>query len=404
VYPVPADAPPLLARHPELGKPANTWPYIDGDGNALGYVLRFEDRAGGKQFRPLTLWRPAAGGTAQWRWQSWPSPRPLYGLHELAQRPDAPVVVVEGEKACNAARLLLPDRVAVTSPHGSNSPTMADWSPLRGRSITIWPDADAPGLDYAVKVSERALRAGAVSVAIASPPDDVAPGWDAANALMEGWDAARASALIAEARPFSLKSRSSQSRARADGEGSGRGPSQRDTLSGLVTTGGVELWHDRDRVGYATVQVNGHHENWPLHSRDMKIWLTGEYHRATGGIIGANALEDTLRLLDARAVNEGPQHDWFVRVGQSWLPPRRSSADYTRKDGKIYFDLGDDTWRAVEIGPNGWDVVTTPPVKFLRSPATRPMPEPEQATCWRTFSDRSSMSTLTPTGCSWCLF
>jgi hypothetical protein len=111
VCPVPADAPALPARHPELGKPANTWPYIDGDGNALGYVLRFEDRAGGKQFRPLTLWRPAAGGTPQWRWQSWPSPRPLYGLHELAQRPDAPVVVVEGEKACNAARMLLPDFV-----------------------------------------------------------------------------------------------------------------------------------------------------------------------------------------------------------------------------------------------------------------------------------------------------
>jgi hypothetical protein len=46
--------------------------------------------------------------------------------------------------------------VAVTSPHGSNGPTVVDWSPLRGRSI--------------------------------------------------------------------------------------------DTLIGLVTTGGVELWHDRDRV------------------------------------------------------------------------------------------------------------------------------------------------------------
>ena len=46
--------------------------------------------------------------------RSWQPLRPIYGLADLAARPDAPVLVVEGEKAADAAAELLPDYVAVT--------------------------------------------------------------------------------------------------------------------------------------------------------------------------------------------------------------------------------------------------------------------------------------------------
>jgi putative DNA primase/helicase len=101
VMPVPADAPPPPAAHPKLGAPTARWAYSDSTGAALGYVLRF-DGPEGKEFRPLTLWRPAAGGKPVWRWESWPPKRPLYGLQRLAKRPTAPVVVCEGEKAADA--------------------------------------------------------------------------------------------------------------------------------------------------------------------------------------------------------------------------------------------------------------------------------------------------------------
>jgi hypothetical protein len=68
--------------------------------------------------RPLTLWRPTAGGKQQWRWESWPDPRPLYGLAELANKPAAPVVVVEGEKACDAARRLCGNGTLCQIPRG----------------------------------------------------------------------------------------------------------------------------------------------------------------------------------------------------------------------------------------------------------------------------------------------
>src|SRR5215472_5282900 len=98
VMPVPADAPAPPATHPKLGRPTKSWPYKDAAGGVIGYVLRF-DRADGKEFRPLTLWRDSVSGRLEWRWESWPTPRPLYGLQELADWPFAPVVVCEGEKA-----------------------------------------------------------------------------------------------------------------------------------------------------------------------------------------------------------------------------------------------------------------------------------------------------------------
>ena len=90
-----------------------------------------------------------AGGKLEWRWERWPPKRPLYGLQRLAERPCAAVVVCEGEKAADAAARLLSGYVAVTSPNGSKSAAKADWSPLQGRAVTVWPDADAAGLEYA---------------------------------------------------------------------------------------------------------------------------------------------------------------------------------------------------------------------------------------------------------------
>jgi putative DNA primase/helicase len=362
IMPVPADAPPPPAEHFKLGKPTARWTYTDATGALVGYVLRFDTAAGEKQFRPMTWWR-SASGTLEWRWESWPTKRPLYGLERLAQRPTAPIVICEGEKSADAVTQLLPGFVAVTSPNGSKSAGKADWSPLKGRSVTAWPDADMPGLDYARQVAKLATAAGAISVAIVSPPADVKVGWDAADAVTEGWTSQRASELIAAAMPSSNEATAAD---RQDGsphsapDGRRRTP-QRDVLIGLTES--VELWHDANRIAYATFPVNDHRENWPVRSRDFRLWLSGRFFEETGGAIGGQALEDGLRILEARAVNEGPQYECFTRTGASV--------------GKLYVDLGDATWRAVEITTQGWAVIDKPPVKFLRAPSMRALQEPE---------------------------
>jgi hypothetical protein len=64
------------------------------------------------------------------------------------------------EKAADAATRLLPGFVVVASPNGAKSAAKADWTPLRGRDVIIWPDADAAGLEYAQTVVKYLGAAG----------------------------------------------------------------------------------------------------------------------------------------------------------------------------------------------------------------------------------------------------
>jgi putative DNA primase/helicase len=370
VKPVPLDAPPPPATHPKLGKPRATWTYTDATGGTLGHVLRFDAPGGDKVFRPLVFMKPTTGsGRPEWRWESWPPKRPLYGLQRLAERPSAAVVVTEGEKAADAIVRLLPGFVAVTSPNGSKSAGKADWSPLRGRAVTVWPDADVAGIEYANQVAKLATAAGAHSVAIVSPPTDCKVGFDAADALADGWDEAATTAFIATAKPFTpvaagagkTSSTEKENTTEQEVTGGRRRTPQRDMLIALTEL--AEFWHDAGRAAFVTFPVRGHRENWPMRSREFRMWLSGQFYEATGGAIGGQALEDGIRILEARAVNAGPEYEPFIRVG--------------RQDGKLYLDLCDSRWRAVEITTVGWGVVEKPPLKLLRSPSMRPLPEPE---------------------------
>ena len=46
--------------------------------------------------------------------------------------------------------------------------------------------------------------------------------------------------------------------------------------------------------------------------------------------------------------------------------------------GRLYLDLCDRAWRAVEIDDEGWRVVERPPAKFRRTRGAQPLPEPER--------------------------
>jgi hypothetical protein len=45
-------------------------------------------------------------------------------------------------------------------------------------------------------------------------------------------------------------------------------------------------------------------------------------------------------------------------------------------DDRLYLDLGDETWRAVEIDTTGWRVIDNPPVRFRRAAGMRPLSVP----------------------------
>jgi putative DNA primase/helicase len=353
VMPVPTDAPKPPAEHFKLGKPSGRWTYLDAASAVLGCVLRFDLGNGEKEFRPLTLWRPAKGGKIEWRWESWPPKRPLYGLRRLAERPSAPVVICEGEKAADAAARLLPGFVAVTAPNGAKSADKADWSPLQGRRVVIWPDADSAGLAFAGAAAKSIAAVGAESVVLITLPMGVAVGWDAADAEAAGWDERRAVDLVNSATPLSDTKRPRRPR---------RDERSNATLDALLHTDGFELWRDRSGATYATVPTASHFENWPLKLFAFERWLAGFCYRKSGAMPTTQELEDIRRILDIKAYSEGTSYEPAIRVG--------------RGDDRLYLDLCDDEWRSVEISARGWQIVQRPPVKFLRSMSARALPEP----------------------------
>lgn len=159
---VPDDAPTPPAAHSRHGRPAGRWAYTDAAGQLCFFHDRYEPKGERKQFSPLTLWR-LPDGRLQWQFKAPPAPRPLLGLPDLAAKPGA-VVIVEGEKARDAALLLLPEHPVICWQGGAQAVSKADWSPLAGRDCWVWPDNDTAGSKAAADVVAALGKAGAASV------------------------------------------------------------------------------------------------------------------------------------------------------------------------------------------------------------------------------------------------
>jgi hypothetical protein len=145
---------------------------------------------------------------------------------------------------------------------------------------------------------------------------------------------------------------------------SGDSESAADRLIGLVLDSGIELFHDPDQHGWASIRVDGHFENRPVRSRPFQLFLLRTYYQETGKSPGAQAIRATLDLLEAKALFDGEEALINLRV-----------ADHR---GKLYLDLCDRAWRAVEIDAEGWRIVDRPPPRFHRTRGSRPLPAPER--------------------------
>lgn len=135
-------------------KPEALHEYRDAQGNPVFWRIRCKRPSDGdKWIRPMR-WDGAVYVIGEP-----PAPdagKPLYRLPELlATNPDAVVWIVEGEACADALAKL--DLTATTS-GSADSADAADWTPLQGRRMRIWPDHDKAGAGYADKVESR-LRA-----------------------------------------------------------------------------------------------------------------------------------------------------------------------------------------------------------------------------------------------------
>jgi len=248
IVPVPAHAPPATFVHGYRDSkqgdrwveqtPVRTWEYAF-EGELYGHVARFERMSSDGQLQKDTLPRTWCQdtedrrGLQSWRWKAWDEPRPLYVPATLLSADlSLPVVLVEGEKCAQAGHELLGHEYDwVSWPGGCKTWALARWGWLKGRTVYLWPDADAQrerlnkaereaGLDPATKPllpahrqpgMQAMVHIGALLMAEHGctvymcqipPPGKMPDGWDVADAIAAGWGPEQVRDMIRGAVPF----------------------------------------------------------------------------------------------------------------------------------------------------------------------------------------------------------
>jgi hypothetical protein len=77
-------------------------------------------------------------------------------------------------------------------------------------------------------------------------------------------------------------------------------------------------------------------------------------------------MDECFNAVEARAVVQGKRYTAFIRVAEH--------------DGRVFLDLCNENWQAIECSKNGWAIVGDVPVKFLRRDGMLPLPIPERIT------------------------
>ncbi|WP_022729423.1 hypothetical protein [Fodinicurvata sediminis] len=131
----------------------------------------------------------------------------------------------------------------------------------------------------------------------------------------------------------------------------------------LVTmvSGEIELWKTPDNQAFATIPVNGHLENSPV--SQLGDWLIKRAIDYGKPVPGSQAVNDALATFKAKA-----------RYGSLVFPVHLRVAE--GPDGTLYIDLGNADWEVVKVTPEGWSIITDPPIKFARSNRSAPLPRP----------------------------
>lgn len=205
---------------------------------------------------------------------------------------------------------------------GAKSIKSALWD-LEGTEITV------------LEVSEDICRTSGKSAQTAK----LSKGWDAADAINEGWEKSDILDLIAH---FAGKS----------GQNPPLNKPEKPAFEGM------ELWHTPDKTTFATLCIDGHAEHWDLGSSHFRNYLSFQHFQSEGKALSQTALEDRRRTLAGEALFAGKEHPVFTRIGA--------------RDGETFLDLGSGGARKAVLKPS----VAAPPARGSDGPTAKANPIP----------------------------
>ena len=167
-----------------------------------------------------------------------------------------------------------------------------------------------------------------------------------------------------------------------------------------VAEEGATLFCTPEQVPHAVCKKPDHREILLVESREFRVWLRGEYRRKERERLEDIARAERERTLDVMgAMAPKDLTDAPLEVRRPPVIPPASFATAMEEikatamleglveevhlrvaghDGKVYVDLCNEKWEAVEISTEGWKIMPSDevPVKFVRSNAMRELPHP----------------------------
>lgn len=117
-----------------------------------------------------------------------------------------------------------------------------------------------------------------------------------------------------------------------------------------------------DGTPYADLYIGCRRETWPIRGQTLARKIQHGHFLREGALMKPAALAEYLANLEAEAEFGGVEREVFLRAA--------------RHGERLYIDLCDSEWRAIELDHADWRIVEKPPVRFVRSASMRALPEP----------------------------
>ena len=143
------------------------------------WVMRFpEGHAIKQKYAPFSL-----NGDGSW---SLKRPEGLLPIYYTEKAKDRPIIINEGEKALKGCEEIVQGNLDSCTWHGGvNSWEKADWSPIFGRDVWIFPDNDEAGIKCSNEIAVM-LKKNGCKVKVAQPPKHFKEKDDLHDALLRG--------------------------------------------------------------------------------------------------------------------------------------------------------------------------------------------------------------------------
>ncbi len=330
---------------------AGFYTYTDESEVPIYWRIRLDHPEKEKWIRPFTL----INGKWEFKEPTFDHGKTLYNLHGIANKPNETVWIVEGEKCVDALAKL---GILATTSGSATSAEGADWEPLKNRSAIIWPDNDEPGIKYADEVT--AILQGMNCKVQWIDVEKLWPADNADNADGVDWIQSNEGASIEDIQALSLIEPIQKiiSLSSSDPE---KQPRQSQVLVDLTSS--CELFTSDDDRAYASIPIENRLETWPIDSSGFNYWLSREYFITTQTSPSKYNLAEALSVLEGMAKYEGGCFPVYTRIAEF--------------NEKVYLDLVNDNWEVIEVSNEGWQILPTSPVKFIRSSGMLSIPSPE---------------------------